>query len=265
MFIKFDEYLNENILLEKSTLTNLGVPREVMQPIQKDLALSPNTQWNKIDYKKDVVDLLRKGTKNLFIQVAIKSIRIFVSYPSAKGTIYFVDKYLYEDTDWSGEYVKQKREFKTLTQLVFEIDYKTNIYHTNDDFSILNQGSRKMIKNEESFTKFTKNFKTDFLKQFDKILKRITGAKFKSAKGEILNKAKRIAIENKMLIKGLDNPLAGPNGMSILDEFIIQFEDEYSNFFDERFDIQELSEHFTKEKTMTMFMYYIYSGKILDK
>ena len=70
-------------------------------------------------------------------------------------------------------------------------------------------------------------------------------------------------MENSLLIKGLDNPLSGPNGLSILDEFLYQFEDAYSEYFEERIDIQELGEYFTKEKLMTMFMYYIYTGKIL--
>jgi len=69
--------------------------------------------------------------------------------------------------------------------------------------------------------------------------------------------------ENKMIISGLDNPLKGPNSLSIMDEFIYQFEEEYSKFFDERLDIQELCDLFTREKVLTSFMLYVYSGKII--
>ena len=110
---------------------------------------------------------------------------------------------------------------------------------------------------------FTEKFKKDFLKDFDSILKRIVGSKFKDAKQEIRDKAKQIEIENQMMISGLDDPLAGPNSLTILDEFITQFEEEYSDFFGERLDIQELSKHFTREKMMTSFMYYIYTSRIM--
>ena len=256
------ENFNE-FLLERSSLTKLGIPREVMQPIQKDLALSPDAGWDKMKHKKDIISDLKSGEPCLFVQVALDNIKIFVSYPSPKGALYFVDNYIYRDTDWSGEFEKLKREYKTLTQLSIDIEPKSNIYKLDGDFSINKQGRRKFIKKEKSFMEFSDKFKTDFLQKFDKILKRISGTNFKKAKDKVTDKAKKIALENSLLIKGLDNPLNGPNGLSILDEFLYQFEEEYSKYFEERIDIQELSEYFTKDKLMTMFMFYIMNGKIL--
>jgi hypothetical protein len=254
---------NSDLLLEKSSLTKLGVPREVMQPIQRDFALSPNVEWEKIKHKKDIVDYLRKGDKNLFIQIAIDSIKVIVSYPTLKGTMYFIDNYVYRDTGWSGEYEKLPRQYDTLTQTVINIDPRTNIYRLIGDFSVNKQSKRKMIKKEKSFMEFSEKFKTDFLQKFDSILKRITGTNFKKAKKEVTDKAKRVAIENNLLIKGLDNPLNGPNGLSILDEFLLQFEEAYSKYFEERIDIQELIKYFSYEKVMTMFMYYIMTNSIM--
>ena len=256
------ENFNE-LLLEKSSLTKLGIPREVMQPIQRDLALSPDAEWQKMQHKKDIIDYLRKGGENLFIQVAIDSIKVIVSYPSPKGTQFFVDNYIYKDTGWAGEFKKQKREYKTLTQLAIDIEPRTNIYRLDGKFSINKQAQRNLMRKEKSFMDFSDKFKTDFLQKFDKILKRISGTNFEKAKDKVTDKAKKIAMENSLLIKGLDNPLNGPNGLSILDEFLYQFEDEYSEYFEERIDIQELAKYFTVEKVMTMFMYYIYTGKIL--
>lgn len=254
---------NSNLILEKSSLTALGVPREVMQPIQKDLAISPDATWDKINYKKDIVGYLRKGNKNLFIQIAVDSIKVIASIPSPKGTLYFIDNYIYRDSGWGGEFEKLKRQYDTLTQTVINIDPHTNIYKLNGDFSINKQPHRKMVKKEQSFIEFSEIFKTDFLKKFDKILKRITGTHYNKANDKISNKAKKIAAENNLLIKGLDNPLNGPNGLTILDEFLYQFEDKYSEYFGERIDLEELTSYFTKEKVMTMFMYFIYTGKIL--
>ena len=261
-------FIRENyndFLLEKSSLTKLGVPREVMQPIQKDLALSPNVEWEKYEHKKDVISELKNGEANLFVQIELHNIKVFVSFPSPKGIQYFVDNYVYRDTDWSGEFEKLKREYKTLTQLSVEIEPRSNIYKLDGEFSINKQQRRRMIKTEKTFVEFPDKFKSDFLKKFDKILKRISGTNFEKAKDKITDKAKKIAMENSLLIKGLDNPLTGPNGLSILDEFILQFENEYTKYFKELVDIQELSNYFTRDKLMMMFMYYIYTGKILTK
>jgi len=260
---KFVYENNFNLLLEKSSLTALGIPREVMQPIQRDLALSPDAKWEKINHKREVADYLKKGDKNLFIQIAVDTIKVIVSYPTFKGTMYFIDNYVYRDTEWAGEFEKLKRQYDTLTQTLINIDPRTNIYRLDGDFEINKQSRRKMIKKEKTFMDFSDKFKSDFLQRFDKILKRITGTNFKKAKEKVTDKAKKVAMENNLLIRGLDNPLNGPNGLSILDEFLYQFEEEYSKFFEERIDIHELSKYFTYDKVMTMFMYYIYTGKIL--
>lgn len=255
--------IKEDLLLEKSSLTKLGVPKEVMQPIQKDLAIPPDAEWDRMRLKRNIVEELKKGGKNLFIQIATDSIKVFVSYPSKEGTSYFIDNYIYREGDWSGGFEKQPREYKTLTQMIISIEPRTIIYKLIDSFSISKQSQRKLIKKETSFIKFSEEFKNDFIKKFDKILKRITGTNFNKAKDKITDKAKQVALENDLLIQGLDNPITGPNGLTILDEFLYQFEDEYDNYFGERLDIQELSHYFTRDKVMTMFMYYIYTGKIL--
>jgi len=170
MITNFNEYnlLQESLLLEKSSLTKLGVPREVMQPMQTDLALSPDAEWEKMNHKKDVANYLRKGDKNLFIQVALDSIKVFGSYPSIKGVTYFIDNYIYRDTGWSGEFEKLKREHKTITQLLIDVDPKTNIYKLKGDFEINRRPKRRMIKKEKSFIEFSERFKKDFLQQLIK-------------------------------------------------------------------------------------------------
>ena len=260
-----NNYSTDELLLEKSSLTKLGVPREVMQPIQRDFAIQPDATWDRIRLKRDVEKIFRKGEKELIIQIELDSIKVFVSYPSSTETKYFVDTYILEDTGWAGEYKKLEREKLSITQLLYQIDSKTLLFHLKSDFSLLKQGKRQSIKKEKSFEEFTNRFKTDFLHNFNSILKRIVGSRYKDAKKEIRDKAKQIEIENQMMISGLDDPLSGPNSLTILDDFLIQFEEAYSDFFGERLDIQELSKYFTYEKIMTGFMYFIYVGKILDK
>lgn len=258
----FNEF--NNLLLEKSTLTYLGVPNEVMKPIQRDLAIADDANWEKVKYIYEIKEYFKKGIKSLFLQIRKNSISVIVCNPTPKDIEFFIDYYRYNDDDWSGSWTKSKRYFTSYTQAYNSFLGGSNIYKLDGDFSILRQPRRKAIKKEQSFIEFNTTFKKEFLKNFDAILKRITGAKFKDAKGKIGEKAKQIAIENNMLIQSLDNPMEGPNGLSILDEFIYNFEEEYSEFFTERLDIQELCEYFTREKVLTMLMYYIYTGKKMN-
>lgn len=257
-------YNFNDFLFEKSSLTQYGVPKKVMQNIQSDFALSPNAEWEKVNKKGDVIDVLKKGGENLFIMITIDNISIFGSNESIKGTEYFIDKYIYDDDGWGGEFNKLDREYKTITQLSYDINSKSNIYMLMDNFTLKTQDVRKLNKYQKEHNEFVENFKKDFIKSFDKILKRITKSNFNSAKEEIREKAKRIAYQNDILIKNLDNPLEGSNGLSILDEFLYKFEDAYAEYFDERLDIEEMSDYFTRDKVMTMFMYYIYTEKLMN-
>lgn len=252
--------LNEYILLERSSLSVLGVPKEVMKPIQRDLAISPDAKWDKITLKREAVNRLNENNNILFLQIEIDTISVFISHYNK----YYIDSYVMKkDSDWGGGYNKLPRESVSKTRFIIRLNSNVLLYHLLDDFSIKTQPYRKMDKKEKSFLEFTENFKKDFLKNFNSILKRIVGYRYKEAKDEITDKAKQIEIENKMMISGLENPLEGPNSLTILDQFIIEFEDEYSKYFDERVDIMELSELFTRDKIMTSFMLFIYSGKII--
>lgn len=255
----------DQLLLEKSSLTKLGVPREVMQPIQRDFAIPADATWDRIRLKRDVENIFRNGEKELVLQIETDSIKAFGSFMGSSGMKYFIDAYIMEDSGWGGGYNKLEREVVSLTQLLYQINSRALLYHLKDTFSLAKQPKRKLIKIEKGFEEFTSKFKSDFLHDFNSILRRIVGSKYKDAKQEIRDKAKQIEIENQMMISGLDDPLAGPNSLTILDEFITQFEEAYSEFFGERLDIQELSKHFTREKMMTSFMYFIYTGKLLNR
>jgi hypothetical protein len=255
---------SEDLLLEKSSLTKLGVPREVMQPLQKDFAIPADAQWERVGLKRDVEKIFRDGEKELILQIEVDSIKVFVSYFTPSADRYFIDSYVLDESGWGG-YEKIPREEVTLTRLLYEINSKSLLYHLKSPFSLIRQPKRLLMKKEKGFQDFTEKFKKDFLENFDLILKRIVGSQYKDAKQEIKDKARQVEIENKMMLSGLDDPLEGPNSLTILDQFLTEFEDAYSDFFGERLDIQELSQYFSREKMMTSFMYYIYTGKLLNK
>jgi hypothetical protein len=255
--------VSEQLLLEKSSLTTLGIPTEVMKQIQSDYALLPNIEWKRILRKSDVEKILRTGTQELFIQIAVDAIKVLVLF---NGT-YFIDRYIYdENLDWSGGYKKIKREILSKNQLMLEVESRTNIYYlVNGNFTIHTKKKREILKKEKEFINFNNHFKEYFLNNFDKLLKSIIDKNFKDAKGENLKKGERIAKENDMFIKGLKNSLESPNSLSILDELIIKFEEAYSEHFNERIDIKEMCDLFGFNKIMTSFMLYLYSGKLIIK
>ena len=253
----------EDLLLEKSSLTKLGVPKEVMQPLQKDFAIPADAEWDRVILKRDVEKILRNGEREFILQIETDEIKAFVSYATPDGDKYFIDAYVLDESGWGG-YDKLSREEVTLTQLLYQINSRALLYHLKSPFTLIRQPKRQLIKKEKSFEEFTVKFKEDFLKDFNSILKRIVGSKYADARKEIQDKARQIELENQMMLSGLDDPLAGPNSLTILDEFIMQFEDAYSDFFGERLDIQELSKHFSREKMLTAFMYYIYVGRIMN-
>lgn len=202
MIIKFEDFL----ILEKSSLSILGVPTEVLKEIQKEFALSPDARWNKVIRKSDVERIFRQFRKKLIIQIAIDSIKVFVK----NNDEYFVDRFILNDeAEWSGAYKKLKREYLSKNQIMIEIEPRANIYLLIGEFSLKQQKQRKLEKKDKEFKEFTENFKQDFIKNFKSILKRIVGINFKNAEGEILKKARRIEIENNMMISGIENPIQG--------------------------------------------------------
>ena len=268
MITKFNNFIkmNESLILEKSSLTSMGVPHEVMRPVQKDFSLESDSTWTKLNRKSEVDSVLKEVGNNLIIQIAMDSITVFATYESFGDVEYFMDTYTQEDeSEWGGGYIKQERETVSRTFILSLIESGALIYKLDGGFSVKKQPERRVQKQEAEFETFTTNFKEDFLKNFNNIIRRIVGKRYDKAKGDIIDKAKQIERDSKMIIYGLDNPLEGPNGMTILDEFIGNFEEEYSEFFGEHVDIMEISEHFTREKMLRSFMFYIYTGRVIKK
>ena len=55
------KYLQTYNIFEKSSLTSLGVPNEVMVHIQKNYEIPSEIEWEKIRYKKDFSNEKKNG------------------------------------------------------------------------------------------------------------------------------------------------------------------------------------------------------------
>lgn len=285
-------YSYKDFLLEKSTLTTLGVPRSVMQHIQKDYALSPTSEWVEYNMKKDIKDILIKNKNNLLLQIGKDSIKVFVSVYEQKRKLYFIDRYTMKKGEWGVEWVKINREGATLTSMLYEIEMENKYYLLkNNQFSVVKSDVRKLEKEEKDFDVFNSKFREDLLDYFTKVLKNSYSKISKKIEQVIIdnlakvkpdlseNDIKNILYQNVEQAKKsktyqtksqnidkykLDNTEQQFNSLTIFDEYLLQFEDEYSQKYHKYYNIKSLVEEFSMQKIFTAFIYYLYTGNLMD-
>jgi len=150
---------------------------------------------------------------------------------------------------------------------------------------------RKIRKEESNFENITNEFKKDFAINFTNIVKRLYGRKaniiseiivnhLKNVKNDLTNEQIReILYLNVDRAKEVDdfkqkqkesdpyklyNDTIKQNSLTIFNEYLIRFEDEYSVKYKEYLNIPIMIERFTRDKVMTAFMVYLYIEKLIE-
>lgn len=279
MKTKFKEFL-----LEKSSLTKLGVPKEAMQYIQKEFEIHENAQWERI-YKDEIFDMeLDPKKKNLFIQVTFQRIRIIVNNYGE----YYIQDYSYEESNF-GNYLIEERQYMTKTQILKRISSKKLLFQlTEGKFKVSERKKRLVKKNVKKFEKTTNELKDYILKNFNKILRRIYQKHHKELIDKVVwnienmaphvnaadlshflkynRKFVEIANEYEAAIKNddilrIEQLEKQYNSLAKIDEYLLDFESIYSEKFNNRLTIADLVKDFGMMKIATAFMYYLYTGK----
>jgi hypothetical protein len=275
-------------LFENTSLLGIGVPFSVMKNIQKDYAISDDAQWKTLKYKKDAVSALRRNKNTLIISISENKLFLLFSY----NKDYYIETYLSEKNDFDDKWKRIDRIKSSMTDIVTRIErgYKSyqlisgNWLH---EFSTV----RKIRKEESNFEKITNDFKKDFAYNFTKIVKKMYGVKSNIITNIIINHLKNIkrglteeqirdilylnvdrakeVDEFKKREKDKDpyklyNDIINQNSLTIFNEYLLKFEDEYSDKYKEYLNIPIMIEKFTREKVMTSFMYYLYSEKLME-
>lgn len=246
------------LITEKSSLNKLGIPTQVMKIAQRDLSLPSDLTWNKISTKKQLLATI--SDKNLYVTIETDSITFVIH----ENGVFLADIYVLDDkSEWSGTYKKMKR--KTISKIDFLALFsgKAPKYELLSDFNSKTKKVRDLENKNKDFEEFTTKFKHDFITKFDSIYQRFINNEMKNASKKAIE-----AIEQKKSdFKGMINSLKDTNptgtGLTILDEKIMTFEDEYSEYFGEHTDILELSKLFTYDKMLRSFMLFVYTGNIL--
>lgn len=276
-------------LFEKTSLINIGVPNYVMKMIQRDYSISDNAQWGQLTYKKDITTLLHKKKNTLIISVCKNKICILFSY----NNDYYVETYSITSDDFGHEqWTKGIREKTTITDSVKEVKRSCKSYELISgnwlhEFSKV----RKIRKEDENFESTTTEFKKEFAENFTKIVKRLYGKKADVITDIIINhlstvqknlsdekireilflNSERTKEINKLKLKQntkdpykLYNDIVRADSLTIFNEYLIKFEDEYSDKYKEYLNIPIMIERFSREKINTAFMVYIYCNKLIE-
>lgn len=280
-------YLQAYNLFEKSSLTSLGVPNEVMKDIQYNYEIQSDAEWNRIVYKKDVKKELQKNEISLFVEVNIKYIKVIVNLGNDE---YTQQMYMYVDSGW-GEYDIREREEITRTQMLFGINSKSLIYKLIGNFQERPKVQRRIQKEIKKFDDATNDFKYYMLYNFNRIIKRIYGNRYEQVMKKIASNIKEISEdaspdeilkflkdnkkmaekakeyekakdnEDLLKIKNLEKQF---NSLPVLDEYLLKFEDGYSDKYNIRLSISDLIDDFGRMKIETAFMYYLFTGKLKE-
>ena len=276
----------KNFILEKSSLTPLGVPEEVMKEIQINFEIDSKSTWTKMNLKKDIISELKKDEKQFFIQISNKkNIYIFINNHKQ----YFKQYFKYETEGWGSFRIDDRTDI-SLTQLSYSIDIKDNIYMLdNSNFKIKEKKQRFIQAQTEKLVKETSDFKIYILKHFNSIIQRIYGNKYSKVMKQISKNISEITpdtsadeilkflSDNKKLaeaarefedarddedilrLKRIEEQF---NSLTIIDEYLLRFEDAYSDEFNHHLTIKDLINDFGRMYIETAFMYFLYTGKL---
>lgn len=281
------KYIKPFNLFEKSSLTRLGVPKEVMQYIQYHYEVSSNSNWEKIGYKKELVEELKTNEIAMFIEISVKFIKVIVNLGNDE---YFTQNCYYTESDFGG-YDIRDRVYTSRTQLLYTVNPDHLIYKLDGEFQHRPKVERRVQKEIHKFDKITNDFKFYILYNFNNILKRIYGNKYDFVMKDIAANIARFKYnataeevlqflkDNKKMAekareyedaKNTDDLLRindlqkKYNSLPIIDEYLLNFEDGYSDKYNTRLDIKQLIDTFGRMKIETAFMYYLFTGKIKD-
>lgn len=275
-------------IFEKTTLINLGVPLQIMPKIQKDFALSDDAQWKILNYKKDINLILHSQKDILILSVCKNSIFVIFSY----NNLYYIETYtLINNDDFGNKQWQNSREVTTITEILQKIGRNCKSYQLiSGSWSPEISKKRKIKKEDTDFVDITNNFKRNFAENFTRIVKKLYRNKANIITDIIINHLKNVKnnltdqqirdilflnveraketdiLKNKQKEKDpykLYNEFIKANSLTIFDEHLLNFENDYSEKYREYLNVPIMIEKFGLDKVNTAFMYFLYSNKLM--
>jgi len=284
------KYLKSFKIFEKTTLINIGVPYDVMQTIQRNYTISDNAKWTELKYKKEIKLLLSKKENNLIISISNNKILVVYYFDNK----YFMENYdLIENDDFGN--IRWERIYRvetTITEILNNINKDFKSYKlTSGEWSTDFATERKLKRETKKFDKTTEQFKKDFAKNFTKIVKRLYGRRSNMVSDTIIDYLKNVSDDSseskirEILFMNVDkakeveyfrkrgaekdpyklySDRVKADSLTIFDDYILLFEDYYSNKYKEFLNIPEMIDRWSRDKVMTAFMVYLYNGILME-
>lgn len=278
---------------EKSSLSQMGVPKSVMQYIQKHYALNPQAQWEEYEKLNEIKKDLMKNEKKLFLQIGDNNIKVYASIYEKNKKFFIVDKFFKSTGDWGDHWEHVGREGTTLTNLIKEEIYIEDKQYKlkSGDFSVVKKDVRDVEREEKRFDEFNKKFREDLLDYITNILKNSYSKKANKIEKRIIDnladvkegldpeeikdilyqnadyakKSKRLKSKADLIPKyNLENDEIQHNSLTIFDEYLLRFEDAYSEKLGEFHNVKSLVGQYSREKIFTAFIYYLYTGLLMN-
>jgi len=229
-------------IFEKTSLIKLGIPSNVMKDIQKNCEISDNAEWKKI-LKKDIRSILKKNEKNLIVCVSDNYVCVIFSL----NLNFYIDTYALIDKDdfSNGYWVKEQRKKLYVSDIIKDIKKSNYFLLVNGEWKYEPFKSRKLKNAEEKFDSKTQDFIEYFQQNY---------VKFINNYGQNSEKVKDI----------INNKLQQKNSLNKFDEYLISFENEYSEKYNEYLTMPILVDEYGYDKILTAFIYYLYSKKLIN-
>lgn len=272
-------------VFESSSLTKLNINNDVMKYIQYNYELKPDANWNKIT-KTELKKQLKVDEKSLFILLYEKNIKLIFNI----NLNYSIQIFEFDDKGFGQHMIRNKTK-TTLNDLLNDVLRNTKIYKLDSDKFIVSKKDEKLKKELKEFDNITNDFKFKIIGQFNNIIKKLYNKKYDDIIKKIsfnmkdlnhgLNQVEleKVLRDNEKLvdfakqykiakndndIKKIKNLNVKCNSLTNIDEFLISFEEEYSQKYKTRLTIPDLIKEFGLSKIQTSFIYFLHSGKIQD-
>jgi len=227
-------YKFNSFIFEKSSLTSIGIPNEVLKQIQIDYELPHNIKWEELTFSNTIKSSLENDDKNLYIEINKEGtkVNVITSIRKNKKKIYILDEYKY-NFGWE----KSERIDITFAPIVQKMSFKSIYYHCESkNFKLTSKKERSLENINVQYENFNTQFKKDFTNKFISIIK-------------------------KDKYNLLDNTIK-ENGLTTFDEYLYDFESQCSEELKRYLTIKELISRYGKDKIFRSFMYFIKTNNL---
>ena len=226
------------LLLERTTLTNIGIPLEIVQQIEKDYEFS-NVDWKKVNLQEllKYIFINKSSQSNLFLQILPNKIMIFTSVDHKDHRTIIYDEFIKSEDDFGEMWERKERKDFQFVNVINRFDLDYPIYYLEEgEFKIEPRKLRKLKIVMEDFDNTTKDFKQSILDYI-----------------------------NKYEIDWIDKDGSSYDSLDDIERMIIRFETKLSQRKKKFLQLPEIINIYGMDKVKTSFLFFLKTGKIILK